>query len=216
MAADRWALVAGLTAVVVLSALVGWLGFRAYQSHTAEVQRNIYLEVARQGAVNLTTFDYQHVDADVQRILGSATGSFYDNFSHRSRSFVDTVKRSQSKSAGTVTEAGVESQTRDQGQVLVAVTVKTVNSGRAEQEPQALRMRITVHKVGDGARSPTSHSCHDCTALRQGRQPHRRNGTGVGIRAPCRLVSRAGLWSASQPRVAACHRGGSVEVARLL
>lgn len=152
MAADRWALVAGLTAVVVLSALVGWLGFRAYQSHTAEVQRNIYLEVARQGAVNLTTFDYQHVDADVQRILGSATGSFYDNFSHRSRSFVDTVKRSQSKSAGTVTEAGVESQTRDQGQVLVAVTVKTVNSGRAEQEPQALRMRITVHKVGDGGK----------------------------------------------------------------
>ncbi|HZU48269.1 MAG TPA: mammalian cell entry protein [Mycobacterium sp.] len=152
MPADRWALVAGLIAVVVLSAMVGWLGFRAYQSHTAEVQRSVFLEVARQGAVNLTTFDYQHVDADVQRILGSATGTFYDSFSHRSRSFIDTVKRSQSKSAGTVTEAGVESQTRDEGQVLVAVTVKTVKSGSAEQEDQALRMRITVHKLGDGGK----------------------------------------------------------------
>lgn len=152
MPAEWWALVAGLTGVVLLGALVGWLGFRAYESHTAEVQRSVFLEVARQGAVNLTTFDYQHVDADVQRILGSATGTFYDNFSHRSRSFIDSVKRAQSSSAGTVTEAGVESQTRDEGQVLVAVTVKTVNSGSAEQEPQALRMRITVHKVGDGVK----------------------------------------------------------------
>lgn len=150
--AERWALLAGLTAVVVLGALVGWLGFRAYESRTAELQRNLFLQVARQGAVNLTTFDYQHVDADVQRILGSATGTFYDNFSHRSRSFIDTVKHSQSESAGTVTEAGVESQTRDEGQVLLAVTVKTVNSGSAEQKPQALRMRITVHKVGDGGK----------------------------------------------------------------
>jgi Mce-associated membrane protein len=149
---DRWPLVAGLTAVMVLAALVGWLGFRAHESRTAEVQRDLFLQVARQGAVNLTTFDYQHVDADVQRILGLATGTFYDNFSHRSRSFVDTVKRSQSTSAGTVTEAGVESQTHDVGQVLLAVSVKTVNSGSAEQESQDLRMRVTVHKVGEGAK----------------------------------------------------------------
>jgi Mce-associated membrane protein len=149
---ERWALVVGLTGVVVLGALVGWLGFRAYESHTAEVQRVLFLQAGRQGAVDLTTFDYQHVDADVQRILGSATGTFYDNFSHRSRSFIDTVKRSQSRSAGTVTEAGVESQTRDEGRVLVAVTVKTINSGSAEQEAQALRMRITVRKLGDGAK----------------------------------------------------------------
>ncbi|BBY05275.1 mammalian cell entry protein [Mycobacterium noviomagense] len=147
---ERWALAVGLTSVVVLAALVGWLGFRAYESHTAEVQRDLFLQAGRQGAVNLTTFDYQHVDADVQRILGSATGTFYDSFSHRSRSFIDTVKRSQSRSAGTVTEAGVEYQTRDEGRVLVAVTVKSVNSGSAQQEPQALRMRITVRKLGDG------------------------------------------------------------------
>lgn len=148
IAAERWALVAGVTGVVVLGAVVGWLGFRAYESHAAEVQRNLFLQVARQGAADLTTFDYQHVDTDVQRILNLATGSFYDNFSHRSRSFIDTVKHSRSKSAGTVTEAGVESQTGDEGHVLVAVTVRTANPGSAEQEPQALRMRITVHKLG--------------------------------------------------------------------
>jgi len=38
--------------------LVGWLGFRAQESHRAEVQRGLFLEVARQGALNLTTISF--------------------------------------------------------------------------------------------------------------------------------------------------------------
>ena len=53
---------------------------------------------------------------------------------------------------GTVTDAGLESVTGDQGRVLVAVTVKSADPAQAEQEPRFLRMRITVQKVGDGAK----------------------------------------------------------------
>jgi len=53
----------------------------------------------------LTTIDYNEADADVQRILNSTTGSFYDDFSKRSQPFVDVVKQARSKSEGTVTEA---------------------------------------------------------------------------------------------------------------
>ena len=42
--------------------------------------------------------------------------------------------------------------TGDQGRVLVAVTVKSADPAQAEQEPRFLRMRITVQKVGDGAK----------------------------------------------------------------
>ena len=80
----RLATILGLVVVVALAGLVGWLGFRAYESHkTAEQQRSLFLQVGRQGALNLTTIDFEHADADVQRILDSATGTFYDDFSKR-------------------------------------------------------------------------------------------------------------------------------------
>ncbi|MGH3971566.1 MAG: hypothetical protein ACRDTV_26595, partial [Mycobacterium sp.] len=67
----------GLAVVVALGGLVGWFGFRVYQSHGAQAQRSQFLQVARQGALNLTTIDWQHADTDVQRILDGATGQFY-------------------------------------------------------------------------------------------------------------------------------------------
>jgi Mce-associated membrane protein len=119
----RLATILGLVAVVALAALCGWLGFRAYQSHREAAQRNLYLEVGRQGAVNLTTIDFEHVDDDVKRILESSTGTFYDDFQARSQPFAEVVKQAKSKSVGTVTAAGIESVSDDGADVLVAVTV---------------------------------------------------------------------------------------------
>ena len=148
----RLATTLGLAAVVVLAALCGWLGFRAYQSHTAAAERNLYLQVGRQAALNLTTIDFEHADEDVQRVLDSSTGTFYDDFEARSQPFKEVVKQAKSKSVGTIAEAGVETVNEDGAEVLVAVTVRTSNAGAAEQEPRAWRMRITVQKVGDEAK----------------------------------------------------------------
>jgi Mce-associated membrane protein len=145
----RQALVVGLA---VVTALAGWVGFRAYESHSGDQQRNLFLQVGRQGAINLTTIDWQHADTAVQRILNSATGTFFDDFSKRSRPFIDVVKQAQSTSVGTVTEAGVESVTGDSAQILVAVSVKTSNIGAPEQKPRSWRMRINVRRVGDEAK----------------------------------------------------------------
>jgi Mce-associated membrane protein len=94
----------------------------------------------------------RHADADIQRILDSATGTFYDDFSNRSKPFIDVVKKAQSKSVGTIIEAGVESQSANEAQVLVAVSVKTSNLGAAEQDLRHWRMRITVQKLGNDAK----------------------------------------------------------------
>jgi Mce-associated membrane protein len=144
----RLATIVGLVLVVALGGLVGWLGFRAYQSHQVDAQRKLFLQVGRQGALNLTTIDFAHVDDDVKRILDSATGNFYDQFQQRSQPFTEVVKQVKSKSVGSVTEAGLESESPNEAQVLVAVTVHTSVEGQPDQQPRAWRMRILVQKVG--------------------------------------------------------------------
>ena len=143
----------GLAIVVALSGLGGWLGFRVHQDDQVQAQRNLYVQVARQTAINLTTIDYTEVDADIKRVLDSATGAFHDEFQNRSQPFVEVVKKVQSKSEGTISEAGLLSYTKDQAQVLVAVAVKTSMAGApADQEPRRWRMRLTVDKTGDSAK----------------------------------------------------------------
>ena len=149
MSARRWAMLFSLTVIVALSVFAGWSGFRVHQSQKVEAQRNQFLQVARQGALNLTTIDWQHADADVRRILDGATGEFHDDFAKRSQPFIELVKQVKSTTVGTVTEAGLESQTADTAQVLVAVSVTTSYAGSPQPDPHAWRMRISVQKAGD-------------------------------------------------------------------
>lgn len=148
----RLTLTIGLVVVAALIGLVGWVGLRAYRAHEAQEQRALFLQAGRQSALNLTTVDFREADADVQRILAGATGRLYDNFSKRAQPYIDVVLRTQSKSVGTVTEAGIESQSGDRAEVLVAVTVHTSNAGAAQQEPHAWRMRLSLLKVGGVAK----------------------------------------------------------------
>ena len=63
----RLATIAGLVLVLALAGLTGWLGFRAYESRQAEEQSKLFLQVGRQGALNLTSIDFSQADADVHR-----------------------------------------------------------------------------------------------------------------------------------------------------
>ncbi|MGV0810203.1 hypothetical protein [Mycolicibacterium setense] len=147
MAPPRLALVAGLTMALVLAVVIGLLAVRVYHAQQSAQLRALYLQAGRQGAVNLTTIDWRHADADVQRILSAATGTFYDDFSKRAQPFIDVVKKVQSVSTGTVTVAGLETSTDTDAQVLVAVSVQTTTSEAPQQTPRAWRMRLSVQKA---------------------------------------------------------------------
>jgi Mce-associated membrane protein len=146
------ALCVGLAMLLAVGALVGWLGYRVQQSLQQDQERALFIQVGRQGAVNLTTIDFNQADADVKRILDSATGSFYDDFSQRSGPFIDVVKQTQSKTEGAVTEAGLEAMNGDTGEVLVAISVKTTNAGTPEPQMRSWRMRLAVHKDDRGVK----------------------------------------------------------------
>jgi Mce-associated membrane protein len=149
MAPQRLAIPIGIAALLLLGTLVGWLGFRVYQGHSEAEQHALFVQAARQGAVNLTTINWNEADAGVQRILDSATGAFHDDFAQRSQPFVDVIKQTQSTTEGTVTASGLESATESEAQVMVSVSVKTSSAAAPQQDPRSWRMRIAVQKVGD-------------------------------------------------------------------
>ncbi len=148
----RRGLLVGIGLVASLAGLCGWLGFGARQGHHDDQLRALLVHAAKQGAINLTTIDHGHAESDVQRIIDSSTGQFREDFQLRSAPFIDVVKKAQSTSVGTVTEAGLEQLDGQRGQVLVAVTVKTISNGKAEEQPRYWRMRMTVDQQADGAK----------------------------------------------------------------
>jgi Mce-associated membrane protein len=87
------------------------------------------------------------VDADVQRIVDSATGMFQSDFSARSEPFIEVVKQVKSTSVGTIVELALESASGDEAQVLVTTSVKTTMPNQPDAEPQSWRMRISLNKI---------------------------------------------------------------------
>ena len=148
----RWPITLGLVVVVALGCLCGWLGYRAFDARQGQQQRDLFLQAGRQAALNLTTISSKEADADVGRILDSSIGKFHDDFAQRAPAFIEVVKKAQSNSTGSVTAAGLESETSDKADVLVAVAVKTSTADAPEQPPRAWRMRVSVQKVDDGAK----------------------------------------------------------------
>jgi Mce-associated membrane protein len=148
----RAALLFGCTALVGVTSLIGWLAVPGQRAAQVQHQRSNFVQAARQGALNLTTISYTEADADIKRIMDSATGTFYDDFQKRSAAFVDVLGKTQSKTEGTITEAGIESMEADSARVLVAVAVKTSNSAATDPQPRLWRMRIDVQKVGDAVK----------------------------------------------------------------
>jgi Mce-associated membrane protein len=145
-------LTAALLIITAVSGLAGWLGWRARESRQRVEAHELLLQAARQGALNLTTISYTQVETDIKRILDSATGAFREDFQKRSGPFIEVVKQAQSKSQGTVTQAGLESIDGDSAQALVAVAVTTTSGGASDPQPRAWRMRISVQKIADSVK----------------------------------------------------------------
>ena len=144
----RLGLVFALVVIAALVAVGGWMGSQVYDSVRVAQQHARFLAAGEDAAVKLTTISYADADADVKRILDSATGRFSDDFRTRSQPFVNMVEQVQSTTVGTVAAAGLESVDGDNARVLVAVSVKTTLGAGGEQPTHVWRMRIDVQKVG--------------------------------------------------------------------
>lgn len=153
---DSSSLFGGLITAVLLIAILGslaaWTGYAAAQAHDSQRRQTTYIDVAKQGALNLANIDAAQVDSDVQRILDSSTGNFHQQFEQRSRGFADFVQKAQSTSQATIREAGLESEDGDRARVLVALSVKvSAAETPPDQAPRSWRLRVTVERIDDGS-----------------------------------------------------------------
>lgn len=181
MSAPRRMLLFGLVVVVALAVLLCCWGFRVQRARHAQDQRGHFLQAARQCALNLTTIDWRNAEADVRRILDGATGEFYNDFAQRSQPFVEVLRHAKASTVGTITEAGLQTQTADTAQALVAVSVQTSNAGEATRFHERGECASPCSGSATGSRCPTSGSCRELVA-------------GDRLRAAARAGVGADVW----------------------
>lgn len=136
-----------VAAVIVICALLGASGYMVWQHHNAIQERQraaAFAAAARQGVINMTSLDFNHAKADVQRVLDSSTGEFRDDFQQRAADFASVVEQTKVVTEGTVNAAAIESMGKDSAVVLVSATSHVTNSAGAKDEPRAWRLRVTV------------------------------------------------------------------------
>ena len=136
-----------LAAVLVAGAVL--LLLKLNDANADEDSRQSALQVARQVAVDLTTVSKDTAQQDVTRLMGTATGSFKDQFARQADVFRKVVQQASVTSKGTVAEAGVSSVDGDTVTVLAAVSATVQNADAPAGEPRQYRMKMQLHHEGD-------------------------------------------------------------------
>lgn len=150
--APRVSTILEAAAIVVIYGLFGVSGYMVWHHHGAVEQRErtaAFIAAAKQGVINMTTFDFTKAKADIQRVLDSSTGEFRDDFQKRAGDFTSAVEQSKVVIEGTVNSAAVESMGKDSAVVLVSATSHVTNPAGAKEEPRARRLKVTVARDGD-------------------------------------------------------------------
>ncbi|WP_250284053.1 hypothetical protein [Frankia sp. CiP1_Cm_nod2] len=149
--AFRIALVALSVLVVVLVATTVVFSLRWQNGHAVDARRADAVAAARQVALNLTSINFGTADADVNRLVSSATGDFRNLFTQNLDSYVDIVKQNQVVTTGQVTEAGVQDINASIAHIILAVQSTVRNTAVPNGEVRTYRMALQMEHHGDGS-----------------------------------------------------------------
>jgi Mce-associated membrane protein len=149
----KWVVPVAIVLVLVLiAALIGavWFGIKAVHGFSAERDRVNAVEAAKVVATDLTTFDTGTADADTKRLLATTTPEYAAALQGDANSVVSSMRTSQARSTGTVTEAGVLSFDPDTNtaQVLVSVRAQVANKSIPGGQARDYRMELTMVDQG--------------------------------------------------------------------
>lgn len=133
------ALAAAVTAVVLF-----------VHGRMLESNREGALAAGRQAAVNLTSVNYNTADADVRRVLDSATGDFAALFEQNLDSYTGIVRDGRVVSTGDVAGIGVDRVDSSSAHVIAAVNSKVQNSQLPNGESRNYRMSMDMVLGEDG------------------------------------------------------------------
>jgi Mce-associated membrane protein len=140
--------------VLLLAAATAYLGVRAYtlsrQATDLAVERAEALSDASRYAVDLTSYDYRHLDTAFAVVAGDSTPAFASRYRAASATRADQLRSVHSVSAGTVVAAGIQDETVGRtADVLVLVNQSVTNTSTPKSQTERNELRITLARSGD-------------------------------------------------------------------
>jgi Mce-associated membrane protein len=145
----RRASVPVLIAALVLSlALAVVQTVRLRHEHQLSAARRQAVVTATNYAVDLTTYDFAHLDAEFNKVLAESTGSFRSEYTAASASLRDLIARFKATASGKVLETAVVSSDTSHAQILLFVDQTVTNTNSTTPRVDRSRMKMGLEKQG--------------------------------------------------------------------
>jgi Mce-associated membrane protein len=136
--------VAALVVIVALGTLAV-VSVRAADHRSAgSADRSTLLAVGGQLAVDFTSFDYRHLDADFASTAKRATPAFAKTYLAQSKTVASVITKAKAVSTSQVVATGLKSSSPTSAVVLVAVNDLTKNTQSPKGTTQYFRMQISL------------------------------------------------------------------------
>jgi Mce-associated membrane protein len=140
-------LVPGLIVALVSSlALTLVQTVRLRDEHRLAEARRQAIVTATNYAVDLTTYDFSHLDAEFNKVLSNSTGSFRAEYTAASASLRDLIAKFKATASGKVLETAVISSDTGQAQILLFVDQTVANTNSTTPRVDRSRMKMGLEK----------------------------------------------------------------------
>jgi Mce-associated membrane protein len=132
--------------VVTALALAGalWTGGRVRAERSDHRADAAALAAGRTAATAFTSYDYRHLDTDLNRVAAMSTGTFRVQFTKALGALTQAIKQAQGVSAGQIGYAGLTRRTGDTAVVLAAVDATITNTASTTPSVRRYRLKITL------------------------------------------------------------------------
>jgi Mce-associated membrane protein len=141
--------VTGLGVAMLIAALI-WTTVKLHNVDAVSDARTSALVAARTFSLELSTYDYHHLDKDFGAVIDHSTGSFKSDFTKASKDLEPLITKYQATSVGAVRAAGVQDATTDTATVVLFVDQTVKNSNQSQPRIDRNRLRVTLVHSGSG------------------------------------------------------------------
>ncbi|HWI42936.1 MAG TPA: hypothetical protein VNS81_04915 [Nocardioides sp.] len=139
-----------LLVVVLVGALAAaaWTASAVRRERDADARDRAALAAGREAAVAFTSYDYRHIDHDLDRVSAMSTGKFRKEFTKALGALTEAIGKAHGVSQGEVTHAGVLRSHDDSAVVIAAVDATITNKESPTPSLRRYRLQITVTRSG--------------------------------------------------------------------
>jgi len=135
-------------AVAVLLGASATFGALWWSEHRQAAQRDEVLGLAERIAVDVTSYDYRHIQRNFDRVAALSTDKWARVYrDERADQLAEVIIQGQAISEGTVRDAGIAELTEDRAVVVAFVDQTITNVHTPQPRIDRNRMRLTLRNV---------------------------------------------------------------------